>query len=106
MSGVSILVTTIDSHEKARALAHAALAEKLAACVQITPISSLYTWKGACCEESEFRIEMKHRTEDYAALAALVRRLHSYETPEILRVDAADTEPAYAAWLRESTQRG
>lgn len=105
MSGVSILVTTIDSDEKARAMARAALAEKLAACVQITPISSLYTWKGACCEEGEFRLEMKHRTEDYAALAALVRRLHSYETPEILRIDAAFAEPAYNAWLRESTRR-
>lgn len=104
MSGVSILVTTIDSDEKARAMAHAALAEKLVACVQITPISSLYVWKGERCEEPEFRIEMKHRTEDYAALAALVRRLHSYETPEILRIDAADAEPAYLAWLRESTR--
>lgn len=104
MSGVSILVTTIDSDEKARAMAHAALAEKLAACVQITPISSLYVWNGERCEEPEFRIEMKHRTEDYAALSALVRRLHSYETPEILRIDAADAEPGYLAWLRESTR--
>lgn len=105
MSGVSILVTTIDSQEKARALAQAALAEKLAACVQITQISSLYVWEGESREEAEFRLEMKHRTPDYAELVALVRRLHSYETPEIIRIDVADVEPAYAAWLRESTQR-
>jgi periplasmic divalent cation tolerance protein len=48
---------------------------------------------------------MKHRTQDYAELVALVRRLHSYATPEIIRIDVADVEPAYAAWLRESTQR-
>ncbi|HEY8162488.1 MAG TPA: divalent-cation tolerance protein CutA [Methylocystis sp.] len=106
MSGVSILVTTIDSQEKARALARAALDEKLAACVQITPIASHYLWKGECCEEAEFRLEMKLSSDDYAALAALVRRLHSYETPEILRIDASDADPAYAAWLRESTRRG
>lgn len=105
MAEVSILVTTIDSQEKARALAQAALAQKLAACVQITPISSLFVWKGESCEEAEFRLEMKHRTQDYAELVALVRRLHSYETPEMIRIDVADVEPAYAAWLRESTRR-
>jgi periplasmic divalent cation tolerance protein len=106
MSGVSILVTTIDSLEKAHALARAALDEKLAACVQITPITSLYLWKGEICEEAEFRLEMKHRREDYPALAVLARRLHSYETPELLRIDVADVDPAYAAWLRQSTGRG
>jgi periplasmic divalent cation tolerance protein len=105
VSGVSILVTTIDSDEKARALARAAIAEKLAACVQIAPIASHYAWKGEYCEEAEFRLEMKHRSEDYPALAALVRRLHSYETPEILRIDVADVASDYAAWLRETTRR-
>ncbi|WP_457797905.1 divalent-cation tolerance protein CutA [Methylocystis sp. S23] len=105
MSGVSILVTTIDKKEKATALARAALAEKLAACVQISLICSHYAWKGEYCEEAEFRLEMKCRTEDYAALAALVRRLHSYETPEILRIDVAAADPGYAAWLRDATGR-
>jgi len=106
MSGVSILVTTIDRLERAQALARAALAERLAACVQIGPVTSHYAWKGEYCEDQEFRLEMKHRTEDHAALAALVRKHHSYETPEILRIDIAEADPAYAAWLTESTQRG
>jgi periplasmic divalent cation tolerance protein len=105
VSGVSILVTTIDSAEKARELARAALAGKLAACVQIAPIASHYVWKGELCEEAEFLLQMKHRREDYPALADLVRRLHSYETPEILRIDAAEADPAYSAWLFETTRR-
>ncbi len=105
MSGVAILVTTIDSQEKAQALARAALEARLAACVQITPVSSHYRWRDAPCETEEFLLQMKHRAEDYPALAALVRSLHGYETPEILRIDAADADPAYAAWLREATRR-
>ncbi|PPD44812.1 MAG: divalent-cation tolerance protein CutA [Methylocystis sp.] len=103
---VSILVTTTDSQEAARALARAALGARLAACVQIFPIASHYVWKGEMVESSEFRLEMKHRTQDYEALAALVRRLHSYETPEILRIDAAAADPGYEAWLSAETQRG
>lgn len=105
MGGVSILVTTTDSAEKARDLARAALAGKLAACVQITPVESHYSWKGEICQDAEFLLQMKHRTEDYDALADLVRRLHSYETPEILRIDAARADPAYGDWLCEATRR-
>lgn len=106
MSGLAILVTTIDCAEKARDLARAALAERLAACVQVAPVTSHYLWKGDVCEEGEFLLQMKHRAEDYPALAALVRRLHSYETPEILMIEVAAADAAYAAWLSESTQRG
>jgi periplasmic divalent cation tolerance protein len=80
-------------------------AEKLAACVQISPVASCYVWKGELCEETEFLMQMKHRREDYPALADLVRRLHSYETPEILRIDAAEADAAYSAWLFETTRR-
>jgi periplasmic divalent cation tolerance protein len=106
VSGLAILVTTIDSDEAARMLGRAALEAKLAACVQIAPVVSHYVWKGELCEAREFQLQMKHLAADYAALAALVRRLHSYETPEILRIDVADADPAYAAWIAAAAQRG
>jgi periplasmic divalent cation tolerance protein len=105
VSGLALLVTTIDREDKARALARAALAARLVACVQIAPIVSLYVWKGEHCESTEFRLEMKLRASDYDDLAALVRSLHSYETPEILRLDVVDADPSYAAWVMESTRR-
>lgn len=105
MAAVAILVTTVATREAARDLARAALAERLAACVQIAPIESLYLWEGETREEGEFRLEMKHRAEDHGALAALVRRLHPYDTPEILRLDVAEADPRYADWLTKSTTR-
>lgn len=105
MAGIAILVTTVDSQAAARALARAALDAKLAACVQIAPVTSHYTWKGEVCEAEEFLLQMKHRAQDYAALAELVRGLHNYETPEILRIDVADADPAYAAWVEASALR-
>lgn len=105
MAGIAILVTTVDSQAAARALARAALDAKLAACVQIAPVNSHYVWKGEVCEADEFLLQMKHRVQDYEALAELVRSLHSYETPEILRIDVADADPAYAAWVEASAER-
>jgi periplasmic divalent cation tolerance protein len=48
---------------------------------------------------------MKARGDDYPALAELVRRLHSYETPEILRIDVAEANKDYLAWAMEATRR-
>ncbi len=105
MSGLAILVTTIDSAAAAKTLARAALEARLAACVQISPIFSHFRWKGELCESEEFQLHMKLRAEDYDALAALVRRLHKYETPEILRLDVTQADPGYAEWLFDATWR-
>ena len=105
MSGVAILMTTIDSAAGAKTMARAALDARLAACVQIFPIQSHFRWKGEICESQELQVLMKLRAEDYEALAMLVRRLHSYETPEIMRLDVAQADSGYAEWLFDATWR-
>jgi periplasmic divalent cation tolerance protein len=101
-----VVVTTIDSETKAKEIAQAALAAKLAACVQILPIRSLYEWNGELRDEPELLVQMKARAEDYDALAAAIRALHSYDVPEILRFDIAEGEPAYLDWVARTTARG
>lgn len=105
MTGLAMLVTTTGSASSARALAHAALEAKLAACVQTCPIESYYVWQAQLREETEYIVQMKLRSEDYEELAALVRSRHDYDTPEILRIDISDADPAYLAWARDATRR-
>ncbi|MBI1866988.1 MAG: divalent-cation tolerance protein CutA [Methylocystis sp.] len=101
----SVVMTTIDSDDGARKIVAAALAAKLAACVQVFPIRSHYVWKGELREEAEFLVQLKARTADYQALAAVIRRVHSYEVPEILRLDIADGDKAYLDWIAQATER-
>ncbi len=105
MSDYAILVTTTDSLDAARALAKAALAARLAACVQICPIESHYVWQGETRADNEYLVQMKLRGEDYEALAALARSLHGYEVPEILRLDVAAGDPAYLGWIDAAVKR-
>ncbi|MDE2577516.1 MAG: divalent-cation tolerance protein CutA [Hyphomicrobiales bacterium] len=98
--GVSLVITTVDSEAAAEKIAHAALDAGLAACVQIFPIRSLYVWKGAREDAREWRLEMKMRTTDYGALEAAILAVHPYETPEIVRVDAAGGFAPYLDWVR------
>ncbi|HYA80873.1 MAG TPA: divalent-cation tolerance protein CutA [Methylocystis sp.] len=101
----SIVMTTTASVAKARELASAALEARLAACVQCFPIESRYVWRGEVREEAEIALHFKIVTDDYAALCALLRSRHDYETPEILRVDIADGDRDYLIWLAQSTEK-
>jgi periplasmic divalent cation tolerance protein len=102
---LAVLVTTIDDAGRAKELSRAVLDAKLAACVQVKSILSYYTWEGEFCENNEYLLQMKHRREDYLALAAFVRERHSYKVPQILRVDVDAVDDDYLAWVFESTQR-
>jgi len=101
----SIAIVTAGAQDKAEEIARAALAARLAACAQIHPIRSLYLWKGELCDEREVAVHFKIRSEDFEALRALVRALHDYETPEILRIEIAEGDAAYLDWLAQETAK-
>lgn len=99
-----VVVTTTDSEDNMRRIVAAALDAKLAACVQVFPVRSFYTWQGERREGGELRLEFKAKAEDYKDLAAAIRAAHSYETPEILRLDIGAGDRAYLAWVRDNTR--
>ena len=104
-SSFSIAITTVASESKAREIATAALEARLAACVQLFPIQSLYIWKDELRDDREFALHLKIRADDFAALQSLICRLHDYDTPEILRIDIADGSAAYLDWLGACVRR-
>ena len=98
-----LVTTTTDTPELARSIARALLDQKLAACVQISPVVSHYLWDGALHEEAEQHLSIKAKSADYPAIAASIRSLHTYEVPEILRFDIADGSPDYLSWIKSVT---
>jgi periplasmic divalent cation tolerance protein len=101
----SIVTTTTDTYEAARAIARSLLSARLVACVQIAPIRSHYAWKEEIREEEEFLVQIKARTQDFEALAAAIRAIHSYELPEILRLDIDAGDGSYLEWAAANTRR-
>jgi periplasmic divalent cation tolerance protein len=95
--------TTIDTLEKARTIAHALVARKLAACVQITAIESVYSWQGEVQNDTEFRVMAKTVSVRYEEVEAAIRELHSYDLPAIYAIDVARISAPYADWVAESS---
>lgn len=95
-----LALTTTDSGEKARQIAHTLVEEQLVACVNIIPgVESIYRFEGKVCNENEWLLVMKTTKENTPGLKARLPEIHSYECPELICVDITDGLPAYLQWL-------
>jgi periplasmic divalent cation tolerance protein len=96
------ILTTIDSAERAQGIASALVERKLAACVQISEVESVYSWQGTVQREREFRIMAKTLAGRYADAEAAIRELHTYELPAIYAVPVTEVFAPYADWVAEN----
>jgi len=106
MTGYIQVVTTTDSREAAETIAAAVLAERLAACVQISQCQSWFRWQGKVEHAAEFCCTMKSRADLYPELEVAIRRLHPYEVPEILATEVSGGAESYLAWLDRELRPG
>ncbi len=98
-----MVVATCKRMEEAEAIASGAVEQGLAACVQLSPITSWYTWKGKTCHESEIRLVMKTRHHLYNALEAFILERHPYEVPQIVQIPIEKGYGPFLDWIDETT---
>lgn len=94
--------TTVATREDAHRIAHELVERRLAACVQIDSIDSVYRWQGVAQQDSEQRLMCKTTASRYPALEAAIRELHGYELPAIHALAVAQAWGPYADWVRGS----
>jgi periplasmic divalent cation tolerance protein len=93
------LVTAKDKQE-AEKITQLLLKERLIACGNIvSPVTSLFHWSGKIDKAEECLIVMKSRMDLFSQVAEQVRRLHSYEVPEVLALPIVDASKAYLDWM-------
>ncbi len=98
-----VVLTTTPNIEEAESLARKIVEKKLAACVQILPqMKSVYFWEGAIQIDDEYLLLIKTLPEKFDELETFIQTNHSYETPEIVVLQAADVSESYLAWMKKS----
>ena len=102
MDTIAVLTTT-DNVVEARAIAAALIDRKLAACVQISAIESIYEWQGETQNDKEFRVMAKTVASRYAEVEAAIREMHSYDLPAIYAFEMSEVYAPYADWVAENT---
>lgn len=97
--------TTTKTKEEAQKIARYLIEQKLAACVQITgPIESTYRWRGAVECANEWLCLIKTQKALFNKVQAAIKKLHSYETPEIIAVSIVKGSKEYLNWLDDETE--
>ena len=101
-----VVFVTASSEEEATKIGRVLVEAGLAACANILPgVRSIFRWEGKISEEAESLIILKSRGELFDALAATVKKHHSYRVPEIIALPIVRGAADYLAWIREATGR-
>ena len=97
-----VVLVTVASAEQGQAIARALVAEKLAACVNMFPIESVYLWQGKVNLDREHQLIIKTDLNKFSELAQKIKTLHDYEVPEIIALPIVAGSKPYLDWLGES----
>jgi periplasmic divalent cation tolerance protein len=96
--------TTVADRIVADRLAADAVAQGIAACVQIEgPITSYYRWEGKVERAEEFRLTFKFVPAQRVSLEQYIRDHHPYDTPEWIVVGAGDVGEKYLSWAEANS---
>lgn len=94
-----VLVTTQDL-DSANVIAGELIEQRKAACVNIIrEVNSLFRWEGKVDAEQEALLVVKTRSSALPGLIGLIKRLHSYDVPEVIALPIVDGLGDYLEWL-------
>ena len=92
-------VTSVYSH-----LSKLLVKKKLAACVSLKPIESVYEWKGKIEESYEVELVIKSKPKLKNDLYLFLKKKTTYEVPQIIS-KIFNSEKKYTKWLNKSLTR-
>ena len=98
-----IIISTFPSKQSVTSIANQLVKKKLAACVNITKISSVYSWKGKIENQSEYLALFKTTKTKLRPLKKELEKLHPYDVPEIVEINPISINKPYLKWLVDST---
>lgn len=103
-STYGVVLVTVASLAEGKAIATKLIEDKLAACVNLFPLDSIYLWQGKINQDQEYQLIIKTHLSKFDELAATIKTLHSYEVPEIIALPIIAGSKTYLDWLGASLQ--
>jgi periplasmic divalent cation tolerance protein len=87
----------------AESISKALIEKRLAGCISIFPgVSSIYRWEGKIQQSKEVLLMIKTHSRLYRKLEKEIKKLHSYEVPEIISLEIKSGSHSYLKWIDES----
>jgi periplasmic divalent cation tolerance protein len=105
MTDKVVVFSNCGSAEEAERVAKHLVDTRVAACVNIVPgVRSIYRWKGAVEDAAEWTLLIKTRRALLELVERELRKVHSYEVPEVIAVAVIDGLESYLQWIDDETE--
>ena len=95
------MITTESSRTNALRMAKLLIQNKLAACVSIKQIFSIYEWDDDVEETKEFEITIKSKPELKDNLINFLNKISTYDVPQII-YKKYNSEMKYYDWINKN----
>jgi periplasmic divalent cation tolerance protein len=97
---MTFVYITCQNKEEANKISIHLLKKKLAACTNIFPIDSRYSWKGKIIEDKEYAMFAKTIAKNYEKIKKEVKKIHTYTVPCICLIYSKSNKE-YENWLKK-----
>ncbi len=101
--GVCIVTTAVSGWDAAAGLAREIVERRLAACVHIHEVTSVFRWEGKLNSETEHVLRCKTAVLRAGDLMQYIRDRHDYELPEITVTPVHDGLAPFLDWVVQET---
>lgn len=96
------LYVTHKNQEEADKVVDYLLEKRLIVCANFFPVNSVYKWEGKIEHQTEVVSFIKTRKENFEIVRDEILKIHSYEIPCILKIEAEVNE-SYRNWILGET---
>lgn len=100
-----IVKTTTSKLEEAQEISRLLLEKKLAGCIHIQQINSSFIWQEQICNQLEFEISIKTHNNVLQEVCQIIKKNHSYQTPQIISQKIEYLDEQYKSWLESCVKK-
>lgn len=101
---MTFIYSTFPNKKEAKEIASQLVEEKLAGCVNIFPIESVYFWKGSSQEGEEVAVIIKTKKDNFRRIEEFLLNYHSEETPCIVEIPTGKVTRGFFEWIEETLE--
>ena len=98
----TLIYITYPNIEEAKKIVHHLLDKKLISCANFFPVENCYWWKGKIVDSTEVVSIIKTKEQNLERIKSEVKKLHTYEIPCIIKLDA-EANKEFEDWVEEET---
>ena len=100
-----LMIFTASNKEEVEKIGQNLVEKKMAACVNIFDIASIYWWEGKIDRDTEALGIIKTRRDLIEPIIEEIKANHSYECPEAIAIPIIAGSKEYLDWIDDSVKK-